>query len=80
VTFADPSVNFGLQFHIEVEEEEMLLDHPEPASDEKGLIMSEIEALPEQESAPVEKDEQGETAGENAASDNVVTLDFTRKK
>ena len=74
ITFADPSVNFGLQFHVEVSDEPMPSSHPEAASDEKGPSPDALETSNESDAV---SDDQAE---DDAPSDNVVTLDFTRKK
>ena len=76
ITFADPSVNFGLQFHVEVEDDRIAADQPEAASDEKGPTRKEMERSASDRPAPDEADEA--QIGDGA--DNVVTLDFTRKK
>lgn len=70
ITFADPSVNFGLQFHVEVNESDLADEpHPEAATDEKG---------PDYEASHNDTGKDDGAEGEDA--DNVVTLDFTRKK
>lgn len=79
ITFADPSVNFGLQFHVEVEDDPIAADQPEAASDEKGPSREEMEgdahsADPDAPGAPTADEE------DTGRTDNVVTLDFTRKK
>ena len=74
ITFADPSVNFGLQFHVEVSEDAMPAAHPEAASDEKGPSAEAMQAAEAPEGA------LDEDSAEDRPSDNVVTLDFTRKK
>lgn len=79
ITFADPSVNFGLQFHVEVEEATIAADHPEAASDEKGPTREEMEAdLPD--ASDTDTDDPPADDDDESRTDNVVTLDFTRKK
>lgn len=79
ITFADPSVNFGLQFHVEVAEEAMPSTHPEAASDEKGPSADTMES--DQEGVGDTDADLDEEAGDDSRpNDNVVTLDFTRKK
>jgi len=83
VTFADPSVNFGLQFHVEVDEDELTTEQPEAASDEKGPTREEMEQSAESigsEESDAETGEDTPDDGEDDRTDNVVTLDFTRKK
>lgn len=78
ITFADPSVNFGLQFHVEVEEDALVTDHPIAASDEKGPMATNSDDGPEPQEhtdAPPSDDIPPEENG-----GNVVQLDFTRKK
>lgn len=77
VTFADPSVNFGLQFHVEVEEDQMSVDHPEAASDEKGPSREEMNAA---QTGTGDAGTDGDAEDEEGRTDNVDTLDFTRKK
>lgn len=77
ITFADPSVNFGLQFHVEVEEDAITTEHPEAASDEKGPTQEEMDAGSAENVDEDAPDGEGEGDQRN---DNVVTLDFTRKK
>jgi len=73
ITFADPSVNFGLQFHVEMEDAPSR-DSPPAASDEKGPGVLEADT-PED----IADDVAGEAEGD-ADGDNVVTLDAFRKK
>jgi len=72
ITFADPSVNFGLQFHVEMDEAPSRASPP-AASDEKGPN------APDPEEAA---DDQGGGADDpdKEDGDNVVTLDAFRKK
>ncbi len=70
ITFADPSVNFGLQFHVEVEDDESDILAPTAASDEKGPLLNNSEDEP---GAELDGDQPEPT-------DNVVTLDAFRKK
>ena len=75
ITFADPSVNFGLQFHVDPEDETLGADQlgvpvsdeqdPEPATGDKGM---------ENAGEAAEPGEEGE------GGDNVVALDAFRKK
>ncbi len=76
ITFADPSVNFGLQFHVEVEEDAIATEHPEAASDEKGPTQAQMEAG----MTDNDPDEDPPEGDDDSRTDNVVTLDFTRKK
>lgn len=71
ITFADPSVNFGLQFHVEMEETPSR-ESPPAASDEKGP-----DAAAEGAAETGETDPEAEDA---ETGDNVVTLDAFRKK
>ncbi|MEQ8442384.1 MAG: ClpXP protease specificity-enhancing factor SspB [Alphaproteobacteria bacterium] len=84
VTFADPSVNFGLQFHVEVDEDELTAEQPEAASDEKGPTREEMAEGSDKASAADAGEkadaEDAEDGSEEERNDNVVTLDFTRKK
>ena len=74
ITFADPSVNFGLQFHVEMEDAPSR-DSPPAASDEKGPEGQESQ------DTGVRPGEGEQTADEGAESgDNVVPLDAFRKK
>lgn len=73
ITFADPSVNFGLQFHVEVDEAPSRASPP-AASDEKGPN-APPEDLTMDDETPAD---EGEAAKEEG--DNVVTLDAFRKK
>ncbi|MEQ8603331.1 MAG: ClpXP protease specificity-enhancing factor SspB [Marivibrio sp.] len=70
ITFADPSVNFGLQFHVEMDEAPSRASPP-AASDEKGPNAPEADDAPEEAAADDPDKEDG---------DNVVTLDAFRKK
>ena len=72
ITFADPSVNFGLQFHPtapEDDEEEDILD----ISDDE-TVDTTGETAAEQPAEAEDADSEGRDA------DNVVTLDAFRKK
>lgn len=77
VTFADPSVNFGLQFHVEVDEDNVTVDHPEAASDEKGPSREEMNSNANGGDTVADGEPQED---DESRTDNVVTLDFTRKK
>jgi hypothetical protein len=72
ITFADPSVNFGLQFHVEMDEAPSRASPP-AASDEKGPNAPDLEEA---------ADDQGGAADDpdKEDGDNVVTLDAFRKK
>ena len=85
ITFADPSVNFGLQFHVEVEDDDHIVAHTaEAASDEKGPGRGDMEIAEDSEDRPVSDDdtdaEDDDTDNPAENGGNVVTLDFTRKK
>lgn len=69
ITFADPSVNFGLQFHpSSPEEEEEILEVSDDETVDTGT-----------DGAPAAQ-EAGAENGDGGGSDNVVTLDAFRKK
>ena len=72
ITFADPSVNFGLQFHVEMEEAPSRASPP-AASDEKGPG-AEIAGEDAGDAEP------GAEEAKDGEGDNVVTLDAFRKK
>ncbi|WND02830.1 ClpXP protease specificity-enhancing factor SspB [Temperatibacter marinus] len=73
--FMDPSVQFALQFHDNLEDE-----------DHDGLMdaetLEEAEAIIAAEEAKVQASaaDDNSPAGEDKGGDNVVTLDFSRKK
>ncbi|WP_425404013.1 SspB family protein [Hwanghaeella sp.] len=72
ITFADPSVNFGLQFHPSTpdeDEEEDILD-----------ISDDETAEPSGETPPPAETAEEAADGEGRDADNVVTLDAFRKK
>ena len=74
ITFADPSVNFGLQFHVDPEDETL-------GADQLGVPVSD-EQDPEPATgarAEAPKEETAEGA-EGDGGDNVVALDAFRKK
>ncbi|MBP5857217.1 hypothetical protein KAJ83_09375 [Marivibrio halodurans] len=73
ITFADPSVNFGLQFHVEMEEAPSRASPP-AASDEKGPGADMDPAT------GVDGDDAGAETEQEGEGDNVVTLDAFRKK
>ncbi len=70
ITFADPSVNFGLQFHPSTPEDEEVEGEE---SDDADISQAESNG-----DAP-EPDNQSKD-GEKTDADNVVTLDAFRKK
>ncbi len=73
VTFADPSVNFGLQFHTADAEAAAPAARPkQPAVSKKPDAGKETPVSKKTKSKPSQDDD--------AASDNVVTLDAFRKK
>lgn len=74
VTFADPSVNFGLQFHVDPGEDEAAREAKPVASDPEIGIEEPVE-LEVTEARPGESDEASADGG-----DNIVTLDTFRKK
>lgn len=73
ITFADPSVNFGLQFHVD------------PDSEDLGAIDTEFADYSEDEELLAEApkaatDEATDKDKADGDKDNVVTLDAFRKK
>jgi hypothetical protein len=74
VTFADPSVNFGLQFHNAGEAEIV-----SPTAAPKQAAESK-KPDPEKETKAQKKTKSKTSQDDDAASGNVVTLDAFRKK
>jgi hypothetical protein len=71
ITFADPSVNFGLQFHVDPESFPGDRSVGGPiASDETGPAPAEAQGSPQ----------PGDGDGDGGEGANVVTLDAFRKK
>ncbi len=85
ITFADPSVNFGLQFHVDLEDDSWASDEVELAEDQDGVTSSgpaTVEELAVQTS-PKSKETSNEDDDPDGAPDdggnNVVALDSFRK-
>lgn len=75
VTFADPSVNFGLQFHVDPDSEDMA------ALDSNFVDYEEDEELLSNQTVPIGAEAQDKVSGDDDKDkDNVVTLDAFRKK
>jgi len=74
VTFADPSVNFGLQFHVDPGEDESAREAKPVASDPE----IDVEEILQAEEATLEQDEGDGKPSDGG--DNIVTLDTFRKK
>lgn len=68
ITFADPSVNFGLQFHVDPNDESL------------GADQMDAEPVQAQDDIEAEFGDPAENADEqDVGGDNVVTLDSFRK-
>lgn len=69
ITFADPSVNFGLQFHVD------------PNDESYGAEQMDVEPDPGQDDATQDltKPEEGDDDDPKGDGDNVVALDTFRK-
>ena len=74
VTFADPSVNFGLQFHVDPGEDESAREAKPVASDPE----IDVEEIIQMDDPLIER--EGEDGEAPDGGDNIVTLDTFRKK
>ncbi|MDX1738867.1 MAG: ClpXP protease specificity-enhancing factor SspB [Alphaproteobacteria bacterium] len=75
ITFADPSVNFGLQFHVDLDDDSWASDDLDVASDMDDDL--DLEAL---EKGDDPRELVADTSGgDKEDGDNVVTLDSFRK-
>ncbi|MTI08801.1 SspB family protein [Curvivirga aplysinae] len=76
ITFADPSVNFGLQFHVDLDDDSWVSDELEAAVELDADIESGGPTTVEELAAETSEGEAGDKA---KGGDNVVTLDNFRK-
>lgn len=78
--FADPSVKFGLQFHVSIDEFDLLDDELLESDDDDFQITEAREEKPAPSKKTVKgKAKKGEAESQAKKTDNVVSLDTFRK-
>lgn len=87
ITFADPSVNFGLQFHVDLDDDTWAGDEVEVAEDQDSVMSSgpatveelAVETAPKKSNNASGDGSQDDDDPDGDGGNNVVTLDSFRK-